>query len=286
MKLPNTVLLVFAFVFIASGQKPEPAKTSFDIDDFNKKFTVVEWLVEYDNVAWKTTDAALAQPKEEIESMGREWFCFQDKNKTWHAVYGKLVGDKYETVFHFEMDPHGKITRSVQSLEPNFLDGHARALKTALSKLIATVPEGSPRFNQYIRQNADKTYSVWLLPAFQPNRMAVYGGEAIYTIDATGTKILKDESYFQKGFRGFMSEPPREIWLDYKELDKPPLGAIFFVWYYRNYFTQIAINNSKTTSTAIKTPAGYMWVHVDKDQAKPSEADPSAPRLQRKKTGR
>lgn len=283
MKLLNTFLLIVALVSVIAGQ----AKTQFDIDDFNKKFAVVEWLVEYDNVAWKTTDVVLEQPKEELERMGREWFCFQDKDNVWHAVYGRLVGEKYEPAFHFEMDRNEKITRSTKPIDASFLNGHAKALKTGLTKLTTTIPEDSPRFNQYIRQNADKTYSVWLLPAFQPNRMAVYGGEAIYTIDATGTKILKDESYFQKDFRGFMSDPPREIWLDYKEMDKPSLGAIFFVWYYKTYFTQIAIENAKTTSTVIKTPAGHMWVHVEKDKApKPSETDPSAPRLQRKKTGR
>ncbi len=286
MKLIATFVFVLAFAFPATSQVPAADKPAFDIEDFNKKFAVVEWLVEYDNVAWKTTDVVMALPKAELEGLGPEWFCFQDKNKIWHAVYGGLSGDKYETAFHYEMDRAGKITRSTQAVDQKFLSGHARALRTALAKLTATIPEGSPRFNQYVRQNPDNTFSVWLMPAFQPNRMAVYGGEGIYTIDSAGVKILKDESYFQKNFRGFMSDPPREIWLNYSELDKPTLGSIFFVWYYKAYFTNIYIDNAKSTSTALKTPAGYMWAHVEKDLApKPPEPEPT-PRLQRKKTER
>jgi hypothetical protein len=183
-------------------------------------------------------------------------------------VYGKLNGGKYESALHFEMDAAQKIKRSTEKIDQEFVNGHARALKTGREKLTATIPPGSPRFNQFVRLNPDKTYSVWLMPAFQPNRMAVYGGEGIYTIDAAGTRILKDESYFQISFRGLPSEPPREIWLDYKEMEKPSLGAIFFVWYYKSYFTSIMLANEMTTSTVVKTPAGYIWVQVvtEKDE--------------------
>ena len=82
------------------------------------------------------------------------------------------------------------------------------------------------------------------VPAFQPNGVAVYGGEGIYKIDPSGKKIIKDDSSFKENFLGFNSKPPREIWLNFRELDKPTLGAIFFVWYYKSYFTNIYIYNS------------------------------------------
>jgi hypothetical protein len=163
------------------------------------------------------------------------------------------------------MDAAEKIVASTAKVEKGFLDTHAKALSTARAKLLTQIPEGSPRFNQYIRRNADNTFSVWLLPAFQTNGVAVYGGEGIYTIDAAGTKILKDESYFQTAFRGFRSSPPREIWLDFKEMDKTSLGALFFVWYYKPYFTQIYIDNTKSTSTLLKSKEQYVWTKVVKE---------------------
>src|SRR5688572_22360335 len=158
MKLFAIAAFILAFTWGAAGQNSKIAEPPFDIDDFNKKFAVVEWLVEYDNVAWKTTDVLMEQPKAELERLGQEWFCFQDKNKVWHAVYGKLTGDKYEAVVHFEMDSDIKITRSSKAVDQEFLNKHAIALRTGLAKLIGTIPDGSPRFNQYIRQNADKTF--------------------------------------------------------------------------------------------------------------------------------
>lgn len=263
------ILLVLSIVLffspIAFAQKKNLDKgPDFDVDDFTKKFEVAQWLVDYDNVAWKTTDVVVQQDKKDLERLGAEWFAFKDKANVWHAVYGKLGDKGYDVVFHFVMDGAEKITRSDAKIDQAFLDGHARALATCRSKLMAIIPAGSPRFNQYIRQNADKTYSVWLLPAFQTNGVAVYGGEGIYTVDAAGTKLLKDESYFQPDLHGFLAQPPREIWLNYRELKKPSLGAIFFVWYYKAYFTKISIDNEKSISTVIKDGPEYTWVHVEK----------------------
>ena len=264
MKHILTVIFLAIFTFVAFGQKT--GKPTFDVADFNKKFEVAQWLVEYDNVAWKTSDVVTTQDKKELERLGQEWFCFQDKNSLWHAVYGKYEKDKYDLVFHFTMDKTGNITRNYDKLDAVFLDSHAQALATANKLVISKVGNQAPSFNQYIKQNADKTFTVWILPAFQTNGIAVYGGEFIYTIDQTGNKITKDESYFQGQFRGFKADKPREIWLDYIEKDKPTLGAIFFVWYYKQYFTNIFINNSKSTSTVVQNGnKEYIWVNVEKD---------------------
>ena len=269
--LAAIVLTQALFVF---GQKPKAGKPDFDIPDFNEKLEVAEWLVRYDTVAWKTTDLLMTLDKAELTRLGQEWFCFQDKSGQWHAVYGKLENNKFDLVAHFVVQSNdGKITRTTDKIDNDFLVSHARALITARKKQKESIPADSPLHNQYIKRNADKSFTVWILPAFQPNNIAVYGGEFIYTIDPAGEKVTKDESYFQGAFRGFKADPPREIWLNYREQEKPTLGAIFFVWYYKKYFTSIFIDNSKSTSTVIKNGAnanGYMWVHVEKDK-KPAD---------------
>lgn len=268
MKIIKTLFLILTLAFAAFGQKDKNDEPKFDMAGFDEKFKIAEWLVQYDLVAWKTTDEVLKQDPKELEKLGSEWFCFQDKNGLWHAVYGKFADEKYEMVFHFTMDKDSKITRTTEKVDAGFLNSHSKALIKANQQMQTALKDvPAPRFNQYIKQNADKTFTVWLLPAFQTNRMAVYGGEFIYTIDRTGSKILKDESYFQGDFRGFKTEPPREIWLNYSELEKPTLGAIFFVWYYKSYFTKIFIETAKSTSTVIQTePQNYIWVHVEKEE--------------------
>jgi hypothetical protein len=259
-------ILSLAFLpLVVFGQTLKTTETAFDIDSFNKKFEIAQWLVAYDTVAWKTTDLVMAGDKTELARLGREWFCFQDSKGVWHAMYGKLESNKFDQVFHFVVDGSGKIARTTDKIDEAFLIAHAKALQLAQKKLIEVIPAGSPTHNTYIKRNDNKTFNVWIFPAFQTNGVAVYGGEFIYTIDVTAEKITKDESYFQGAFRGFNAKPPREIWLNYTEKEKPTLGSIFFVWYYKDYFTRISIKNAKSTSSVIKNGDEYMWVHVEND---------------------
>lgn len=264
MKYIRLLSLLF-LPLVVLGQTQKANETAFDVEGFNKKFAVAQWLVTYDTVAWKTTDLVMAADKSELARLGREWFCFQDSKSVWHAVYGKLENNKFDQVFHYVIDDAGKIVRTSDKLDQEFLIAHAKALQLAQQKISDAIPENSPVHNTYIKRNDDKTFSVWIFPAFQPNGVAVYGGEFIYTIDAAAEKITKDESYFQGAFRAFNAKPPREIWLTYTEKEKPTLGSIFFVWYYKDYFTRIYINNAKSTSSLIKNGSEYVWVHVEKD---------------------
>jgi hypothetical protein len=271
------LLVVAAFTFTAYGQKPAAVAPNFDVADFSKKFETVQWLVEYDEVAWKTTDVVMTEDRTGLAKLGHEWFCFQDSKSTWHAVYGKLEGQNFNAVFHYTY-ASGKVSRSTEKLDQKFLDLHALALKSAALKLASQLRAGAPKFNQYIRRNPDQTFDVWMLPAFQPDGTAVFGGEAHYLFDASAIKLLSEDNYFQPDFRGFKSQPAREIWLNYRELEKPTLGTIFFVWYYKDYFTRIFIDNAKSTSTVIMDPKGhYIWIHVEREQKPvPSPVKPSS----------
>lgn len=269
MKLLTVSFLIVMFSSVVLGQSPKTSAPSFDIADFNRKFEVAQWLVEYDTIAWKTTDVLMALPKDELTKLGQEWFCFQDAAKAWHAVYGRISEGKYEVAFHYVVDREFKITRTQDKIDTEFLNAFAQALSTARGQVAKAIPANSPRLNQYIKRNPDKGFTVWLFPAFQPDSTAVFGGEFIYTLDPTGAKILKDESYFQGSFRGFKTSPPREIWLNFREQEKPSLGAIFFVWYYKSYFTSINIDNAKYVSTVIKNgDNGYIWLNVEKEDKK------------------
>lgn len=266
MKNILKITFILLFTLTVFGQKTKTSEPKFDAADFNKKFETAKWLVEYDEVAWKTSDEVVKQSEEELKRLGAEWFCFQDSNGLWHAVYGKYEKGKFDLVLHFTMDKTSKITKSKETIENEFLASYAIALITAQNKMREKIPADSPAFNQYIKRNADKTFNVWLFPAFQRNGLAVYGGEFVYSIDAKGEKIISDESYYQGDFRGFPTGKPREIWLNYSELKKPTLGSIFFVWYYRDYFTKIFIENTESTSTLIRDKEkGAFWVHVEKD---------------------
>ena len=120
-------------------------------------------------------------------------------------------------------------------------------------------------FNQYIRQNTDKTLSVWIFPALQPNHTAVFGGEFVFTLDKTGTRVLKNDSYYQGHFRAFSIDKPKTIRIDYKELEQPTLGSIFYAWYYKKYFQDIMIDNKTHMSALVKNDDNtYSWMQLER----------------------
>lgn len=86
-RIMTCLLLLLLFQgSLVFGQVSNVEKPEVDVVDFSKIFEVAQWLVAYDTIAWKTTDLALASGKDEIARLGKEWFCFQDKNRLWHAV--------------------------------------------------------------------------------------------------------------------------------------------------------------------------------------------------------
>ena len=260
-------ILFCVLSFFLYGQKIKGV--SFDIEDFNKKFEIAEWLCAYDRVAWWTSDSVMTEDKAEIARLGHEWFCFQDKDDLWHAIYGKYENGNFDLVFHYLVYNSRKVIRVTDKVDTTLLNSYSRALIKAQDQIKKLKDTTNLRFNQYIRQNEDKSFTVWIFPAFQPDTTAIYGGEFIYTIDKAGSKILKDDSYFQGAFRGFTTDRPREIWLDYSDIEKPTLGGIFFVWYYKEYFTQIVLETSKSRSTLFQhEDKTYYWVHAEKEPEK------------------
>ena len=267
------ILAILLIVLSTSAFAQNASGPNFDIVDFNQKMEVVEWLCHYDMVAWVTSDSVMVQDKKDLARLGAEWFCIQKDNE-WHAIYGKFENNTFDLVFHFKVDEKGKISKSAEPIDTNILNRYSRALQTANKQIQPMKDTISLSFNQYIKENEDKTITVWILPAFQPNNFAIYGGEFIYTIDQFGTTILKDESYFPKPFRGFKVGERRPIRLNYKDTEKPTLGAIFFAWYYKEYFTEIEIYNAKTTSMPFKVEDGYSWIHVEREDLNNLEVKP------------
>jgi hypothetical protein len=266
--MKKLVILIFCTLTVLTyGQQKPESKLNFDITDFNKKFEVAQWLYKYDLVAWWTSDSVMVQNKKDIARLGKEWFCFPDQNDTWHAVYGKYNNGKFDLVFHYTVDNKLKVKRTNNPVDTLILNSFSRALITANNQLTSLKDTSSIRFNQFIKQNEDKTFTVWILPGFQPDGTAVYGGEFIFTINRTGNTLLKVDSYFHGNFSGFKVDKSREVWMNYRDKEKPTLGAIFFVWYYKNYFKNIFIDNSISKSTIVKNEDNtYSWVHTEKEQ--------------------
>ncbi len=265
------IILFFACCFsigIAMAQK-KGQPLLFDVNAFNENAATARWLYTYDKVAWWTTDSIVNQPQELLDGLGKEWFCYQDSQKTWHAVYGNYEFGSYRQILHFLVDTDARISSTLARVDTNICYPFSRAINTAYREAWPVIDSAGLRFNHYVRFLGSDSIEVFLFPAFQPDNFAVFGGEFVYTLDRTGTKVLEDRSYFQGSFRGFKTDTPRNIVLDYTEREEPTLGGIFFLWYYKKYFTQIYLKNTRYSHTLYKNEKGqYSWLHLENPKEK------------------
>ncbi len=263
--MKRTILLIL----VSLSTFPLTAQT-FDIQDFNEKVEVAEFLFEYDLIAWWTSDSVMVADPAELAQLGEVWVCLPEGN-TWRAYYGKYEAGNFRPVFLYHLDSNYHIRRVYEATDSARLNPFARALAYAVQQLAPLQDTLNLRFNQYVRQTEQNEIEVWLLPAFQPNATAIYGGEFYYRFDATGQRLLAEHTHYQGAFRGFQVGEPREIWLNYSDVDQPTLGGIFFVWYYKKYFTKINLETRTNISTVMQTDGGYTWLHVEKDLGKKSK---------------
>jgi hypothetical protein len=264
MKLIFVVSFLLSSLLSYSQKSLETNQIDAFIERFNLKMDTVNWLCEYDDIAWWTSDSVYMTPKEEQARLGSEWFCFR-KEKVWHALYGKYQDNQFVTVYHYEVDSLQIIRRVSSPVDTSILNSSARALVNG-SKQVNNFPDSvKVRFNQYIRRNPDNSLSVWFLPAFTAKGIAVYGGEFYYLFDASGNNLISKTEYSQ-GYKGFQPNPKKEIWLNYEGREEPTLGSIFFIWYYRKYFERIVVDAKKIKSTLFhEKDKGYYWVHAVKE---------------------
>ena len=68
--------------------------------------------------------------------------------------------------------------------------------------------------------------------------------------------------------KGFKVGEVKEAWLNYTEIEKPTLGTIFFVWYYKSYIPNIYIDNKNSISTVAGENGSYSWIHSMKEVEK------------------
>lgn len=265
MKCIFSCLLLLLVLNSMSQNKPDSTPYDGFIKRFNEKLDTAVWLCSYDRVAWITTDEVMLFPKEERQNLGAEWFCYE-KDGTWNAVYGKFSDNKYLQAFHFRVDSTGKIERLNTVVDTSISHAYSRALQNSLIQYQSRQDSISVRFNSYVMRHQDSTITVWLLPAFTQNGIAVYGGEFSYTFNPMGDELLSKNEYLGV-YRGIKPDRTKEFWLDYSNLEEPTVGAIFFVWYYKSYFDRIIIDCKNFKSTVFHdNHKDYYWVHASKQE--------------------
>ena len=233
------MVMVFSACVLARG-KDKPLEFPYEAFRANEK--TARWLLVYDWMAWQSSDLAMQEPEEEVKKLGREWFCFQAPDGSWHAIYGRYEPDtkKYETIFHYVRRENAAFVRTGEVVDPEIAARYGRALHGALTQLPAEVSNLNVSFNRYIRRLEDDKLEVWVLPAGQRDGILVYGGDLRYVFDSSGSDLLHQELNF-KEFRGVHSDPKVDLDIDRQGNDVPSVGDIFFLLAFRDQFNSVTV---------------------------------------------
>jgi len=266
------ILLLFVLCSGMAQAQKKAQQPAFDMAAFMDKAATARWLYIYDKVAWWTTDSITQQPKELLQKLGKEWFCYQDSTDNWHAVYGRFDSASYSQVLHFVVDTDAHVSITGALVDTGICNPFSRAINTAYRMAWPVIDSLGLRFNHYVRFSGKEHIEVFLFPAFQQDMYAPFGGEFVYTLDAGGTKVLEDRSYYQGKFRAVKANAEQTVLLDYSELEEPTLGGIFYLWYYKKYFKQIYLRTQTYTHTLYKSESGpYSWLHLQNPKEKPAK---------------
>lgn len=247
-----TILL---FIFALQGKSQSPARL-FDTAQFNKQIEFANHLIEYE---YYTQQAVEKYSKQEDVS-GIEWLSYFENN-SWHTVGGKVADNKFRIIHHVKTDSVNLVSEYNGSYDTSRLNTLGFALSAANITFQTVRDTCSIYFNSFVIINPDQSISVWYLPAFQPSGQAIYGYEWEYIFDKSGRNFLRLNTYTNI-LTGVWIGQPRELWLNYRNTDKPTIGSVFFALSFRDYFTRIRIDTRISTSTTTKDSKGnYTWVH-------------------------
>jgi hypothetical protein len=200
-----------------------------------RNLETAQWMIEYDKVAWATTDLLLKESKETLQRVTPVWFCTQ-KDAVWYAVYGGFQSGTFDTAVCYRQASKG----TFEKVPPPDLPDAARfasAINLTLPEILDTTRRTTVRFNYYVRGEKERI-AVYYVPAFQPDGKLAYGIQHTLYLDASGQKVLSHEHY---GRVLFGAMPGKDTWLtlEMPECGYPTPQAIFTMMNYRDNFAGI-----------------------------------------------
>ncbi len=261
MKLNTLIFFALLSVFFTSyiPKQCDAQENSFDTVLFAKLETIAAQLV--------LTEEVIEYAKSDLKNRFRELALHPDllayaypENNSWNVQF-LLPAAENSLVARFTIDSTIQLVDSSKlSVSPRDFIMQKCLLKANLA--MQTVMDTNDfYFSTLLIENDNKTLSVWFLPAFQPSGQALYGEEWCLTYDSEGEKLVS-QHYQSSGLKNVWIGQPRELWLNFRDIDFPNIGSLFFVLKYRDYFTRLRIDTKLSVSTIAPNVSGnYEWEH-------------------------
>lgn len=249
-------LLLILISVLPNLGKAQSSSQEFDTMQFNKQIEIANQLLEYEFFTQLTLDKFVKLPETSVF----EWFSYKENN-VWHSIGGNSTGNSFSIKNHIIFDSVNSISEFTGISDTSKINALGSALALANVQFQVIRDTSSIYFNSFVIPNPDQTICIRFLPAFQPSGQAIYGCEWECDFNNTGKKLLS-QSFYVKNTTGVWVGQPRELWLNYRSVDKPTIGSVFFALSFRDYFTRIRIDTRISTSTTSKDKNGnYAWNH-------------------------
>ena len=236
----------------------------FPYVEFQKRDSIARSLLRYDACGWRASDAVLQSDSATLHRLGPEWLCYFEKGR-WDAVFGRFdsTTDSYQIVLHYVLRDTVPTT-TIEPLDTAGVTARARAIHHAAALLPNAFTSSGIRFNPYVVSDTTGL-EVWVLPAWQPNGAAVFGGEAEYTFDPSGHD-LRGSRVLPGPLRWYRPDSTVAFRLDSNAPDVPTVGDLFYFYLVRRYFKSVRIQTPKYSSSLVRTDSGEIWVHVVRER--------------------
>lgn len=252
-------VFVFTIIMFVPQAEAQTAEKEFDSTQFIKHLEFANWLTEYEYVTQLGAEKFIHQP--EINTP--VWFSY-NKDKTWFIVGGQGDNESFDIIHHLQIDSLSGVNEYKGSFDTAKIKTTGIALIQSEKQFQFIRDTSNLFYNSFACLNPDQTISIWYLPEFQPSGQAVYGCEWEYVFDKSGKKLIRQNSVITK-ITGIWIGQPRELWLNFRDTDKPTVGSLFFALSFRDYFTRLRIDTRISTSTTARDNIGnYTWTHVMK----------------------
>lgn len=253
----NKVLaLVVLILALEARINAQTAAQQFDTAQFADHLEFANWLIEYEYFTQMGSEKYIHQPEENVPL----WYSY-NQNSNWFIVGGKGDNESFGIIHHQQSDSLYQISDFKGSYDTSMIQGMGMALTQAEKQFQLVRDTSNLFYNSFAYQNSDKTISIWYLPALQPSGQAIYGCEWEYVFEKTGKTLIRKNSVITK-ITGIWIGQPRELWLNFRDTDKPTVGSLYFTLSNRDYFTRLRIDTQISYSTTTRENSGeYSWSH-------------------------
>lgn len=263
-KLLAISLVLLAFYGCSKAPKPAQTAPQFLTQSgpaFFEQTKVSSYLVNYDKLAWQTSDTLMKYEKNHFEGkVGAEWFGYQ-KGSQMLFVYGKFENNQYLPFMRYTIADDNSIQKT--DVHDSLIEyRYAKAINTVHPEAIQIMGKIGHSFNSYVYTDSlSKTIRVHYLPVLGNHFEIVYGNEFSFTLDSTASSVLSKKSS-QNPLQYFMLDSEKEVMIYNDTEGVPDIGFLYTAerWFYSS--KGIIIKTPTNLFRLMKNSDGLAWLVV------------------------